>query len=104
MTQIETRADFDNRRVVIFNTDTETEQTAPAVIMYDVEVVPDSEGAIVMGSLGETVPGGFVPRQPIFRKAIFTRSGAMVDRLNQRPVRLAKAMIVKAGTCYYVEA
>ena len=102
MLKVEARADFENRRVILFSED-EKELYTPGAILQDVEVIEDSEGAILVGTLVETIGRNYVPsRRAVWRLATFTRSGQLVDRRNQRRIKSCTAAIVKAGTVYYL--
>lgn len=100
---VEARVDFDNREVVIFDVQTDTEIRSPGARLRFVTIVPDSDGAILQGVLIEQVNTYYPERERGVRRASFTRAGLVVDRANQRTVRSCYEAVVKPGTVYYVE-
>lgn len=101
MITVEARADFDNKRVILVD-EAGAEQFAPGAVLTSVQIIEDSEGAILQGVLRETVGINYAPRDSSWRRATFTRSGKVVDRANQRTLHSCTAAIVKAGTIYYL--
>lgn len=101
---VEVHVDHNSKQLVVLDSETETVSRAPGAILTNVQVVTDSEGAILVGELIETVGSNFYPRakSPKFNKARWSRDGRVVDRTTQVPVGSTVAAIAKASGIYYI--